>query len=343
MKDRIKAVVATDHTFECDTIIIGRAGEEETARLEITLPRTNSFDKVYLDFEKPNGEQFRTQRLMDESGVAVYDVERYIMTESGELKVQLVIETASGGDWRSSVKRFRILDSIKAKTTITPISPSEWSPETNAYNVGDIVTRYGIYYICIKALPIGAVMSTPEGDAESWKRINGTYRGEYSEAEKYNAGDIVEKNGNIYQSNTDNPLTPPDNDMAGHWTLLFESESGGGSGGDSLVTLSGSYMIGGSGYTSNKNYELHPYNFTIKESVNGTVNGSVFAFIEVSGCGGDSCPEQPFTLIKFTDVSGNLVDSFMSYQLENSGVGFTVHSDTRVTALFYSVLTGMMA
>ena len=112
---------------------------------------------------------------------------------------------------------------------------------------------------------------------------------------------------------------------------------------ESLVTLSGSYTLGGSGSSSNMNYGQHPYNFNIKESVYGTVNGSVFNYIEVSGCGGDNCPEQPFTSIRFTDNNGNVVASYMSYDLMYSGVGITINSPTRVTSLFYNVLMGMMA
>lgn len=210
--------------------------------------------------------------------------------------------------------------------------------EYKVYNPNDIVIYNNIYYICIKTTQGG--WENPENTPTEWERLNGSYKGTYNEAESYNVGDIVEKNGSIYQANRDNPMTPPDSNMAGHWTELYLNENGGG---ESLVTLSGSYMLGGNGLTSNTNYGVHPYTFNIKEAVSGTVNGSAFDYIEVSGCGGDSCPEQPFTSIKFTDASGNLVDSFMSYDLANSGVGITVHSDTRVTALFYSVLTGMMA
>ena len=102
-------------------------------------------------------------------------------------------------------------------------------------------------------------------------------------------------------------------------------------------------MLGGSGSPYNSHYSLHPYNFTIKEAVSGTVNGSAFAFITVSGVGGDSCPDNPFTSISFTDSDGSVVASYSSTDIIQSGVGITVHSDTRVTSLFYSVLTGMMA
>ena len=114
-------------------------------------------------------------------------------------------------------------------------------------------------------------------------------------------------------------------------------QSGGGS--ESSVYLSGSYTIGGNGRYYNGNYYDHPYNYTIKEAVSGQVNGTPFSFIEVVGVGGASCPDQPFTTIRFSDSSGNVVASYVSYNLESTGVEITQASG-RVTALFYSVLMG---
>lgn len=76
-------------------------------------------------------------------------------------------------------------------------SVGEWSPETNAYNPGDLVTYKGVYYICIKALSIGAVMNNPEADTDSWARLS--IVGEWSpETTAYNIGDIVTYNGVYY-------------------------------------------------------------------------------------------------------------------------------------------------
>ena len=114
MEDKILVNLSTDHTFECNVDIIGREGEGNTTRLEISVPEGLTGCSVYLDFEKPNGEKFRTPKLKIENGVAIYDVVPYLLTDSGEIKVQAVLVTNSGQTWKSYTKRYLIPDSIDA-------------------------------------------------------------------------------------------------------------------------------------------------------------------------------------------------------------------------------------
>lgn len=114
MEDKILVNLSTDHTFECNVDIIGREGEGNTTRLEISVPEGLTGCSVYLDFEKPNGEKFRTPKLTIENGVAIYDVVPYLLTDSGEIKVQAVLVTNSGQTWKSYTKRYLIPDSIDA-------------------------------------------------------------------------------------------------------------------------------------------------------------------------------------------------------------------------------------
>ena len=116
VKDKIAVTVATDlnHTYECPTDIIGREGEGNVSRLEITIPAELCDYAVYIDFKKPSGETIRTPQLEVESGVAKYDVPLYILSESGELKVQLVFQHSKGMIWKSSKKKYFIQKSINA-------------------------------------------------------------------------------------------------------------------------------------------------------------------------------------------------------------------------------------
>ena len=116
MKDKIAVTVATDlnHTYECTSDIIGRAGEGNVSQLKITIPEKLSNYAVYIDFRKPNGEEIRTPQLKVESGVATYDVPQYILADSGELKVQLVFQKQDGTIWKSSKKSYFIQKSINA-------------------------------------------------------------------------------------------------------------------------------------------------------------------------------------------------------------------------------------
>lgn len=118
MENRIVVNIGTDHAFECATDIIGRSGEGDSTKLEITIPDKLHNCSVYLDFEMPNGEKLRTPKLEIEGGVAVYKVAQYLLTEKGELKVQLVFVNEGGAIWKSFKKRFNILKSINAEEEI---------------------------------------------------------------------------------------------------------------------------------------------------------------------------------------------------------------------------------
>ena len=118
MENRILVNIGTDHAFECETNIIGRSGEGDSTKLEITIPERLHNCSVYLDFEMPNGEKLRTPKLEIEGGVAVYKVAQYLLTEKGELKVQLVFINEGGAIWKSFKKRFNILKSINAEEEI---------------------------------------------------------------------------------------------------------------------------------------------------------------------------------------------------------------------------------
>ena len=114
MKNKIQINLGTDHTLECTEKVIGRAGEGLVSRLEIAVPDALSSYDAYIDFEKPNGETFRTPKLEVDYGVAHYDVPQYLLVENGEIKVQLVFEKSNGKVWKSSKKRYTILKSINA-------------------------------------------------------------------------------------------------------------------------------------------------------------------------------------------------------------------------------------
>ena len=114
MKNTIQINLGADHTLECDEKIIGRSGEGLVSRLEVTIPEALTNYDVYIDFEKPNGELLRTPKLEVEYGVAFYDVPKYLLAESGEIKLQLVFANQSGATWKSSKKRYNILKSINA-------------------------------------------------------------------------------------------------------------------------------------------------------------------------------------------------------------------------------------
>lgn len=125
MEERILVNLSTDHIFESETNILGREGEGNTARLEITIPEVLCGCSVYLDFQKPNGEKLRTPKLEIENGVAVYNIVPYLLTDEGEVKVQAVLKTASGGTWKTTVKKYFNYDSINAEDYINDYPEKE--------------------------------------------------------------------------------------------------------------------------------------------------------------------------------------------------------------------------
>lgn len=116
MEDKILVILNEDanHTFESEESVIGRVGEGGIAQFEITIPEKLTNGSLYLDFKKPNGEKIRTRRLDINGGKAVYDVEKYLLTDDGEIKVQAVFVTSSGKTWKSSKKKYNILKSVNA-------------------------------------------------------------------------------------------------------------------------------------------------------------------------------------------------------------------------------------
>ena len=116
MKDIISVNIATDlnHTFECDSNILGREGEGNTTQLQLTIPEALLNRDVYLEFEKPNKERIRTSKLEIEKGVAFYDVPQYVLAEDGEISVQAIFEKENGSTWKSSIKKFFATKSINA-------------------------------------------------------------------------------------------------------------------------------------------------------------------------------------------------------------------------------------
>lgn len=125
MQEKIKVNLSKDHIFECETNILGREGEGNTAQLEITIPEELCSCSVYLDFKKPNGEKLRTPKLEIVDGLAYYTVTPYLLTDEGEVQVQAVLKTASGGTWKTTVKKYYNDDSINAEDYINDYPQKE--------------------------------------------------------------------------------------------------------------------------------------------------------------------------------------------------------------------------
>ena len=114
MKDVIVVNVNPDHNTESGSNILGREGEGKASQLEIFIPeRLREYD-IYIDFKKPNGETVRTPRLELAGSVAIYEVPQFLLSESGIIEMQLVFQSENEEVWKSSVRRYTIVESINA-------------------------------------------------------------------------------------------------------------------------------------------------------------------------------------------------------------------------------------
>lgn len=112
--DVININVTEGHIFECLTDTIARAGEADNLVLNITFPKRFEDRWPYLDFKKPNGERFRSEKLVVEGNAARYVMPLYLLDTDGTLEVQFVSQDDSGLVWKTYVKKFDVKYSINA-------------------------------------------------------------------------------------------------------------------------------------------------------------------------------------------------------------------------------------
>lgn len=118
MQDNVLVNIGLDHSFGCSTEVIGRAGEGYVTRFVITIPEALRACSLYLDFQLPLGQTHRTPRLAMSNGVAIYDVQPFILDENGELKVQAVLKKQSGETWKSRIKTYIVDKSITVSDNV---------------------------------------------------------------------------------------------------------------------------------------------------------------------------------------------------------------------------------
>lgn len=113
-KDTIRITINDDHTYNCNAVTIGRAGENEITQLEITIPEELNTFWAYLDFKISNGATYKTPRLPIENNVIEYDIPSGLIKDGGSLEVQLVLQNENGKIWKSASKKYVVLKSVGA-------------------------------------------------------------------------------------------------------------------------------------------------------------------------------------------------------------------------------------
>lgn len=118
MQNTISITVSADHRVCCPEWDIARTGENECTRFDITLAEELSTYSAYIDFEKPDGEKFKTPRLNIENNRITYDLPSAVLDVKGNLLVQLVLQNDKGEIWKSNVQKFYVSESVNATEAI---------------------------------------------------------------------------------------------------------------------------------------------------------------------------------------------------------------------------------
>ena len=117
-KDTLSVTVGDDHSFVCSVVTLGRTGENAVSQLEINIPEELNNFWAYLDFKKSSGKTFKTPRLTIDNNKIEYDIPGGLLDESGNIEIQLVLESEKGEVWKSATKKFVVLKSIDAGNDI---------------------------------------------------------------------------------------------------------------------------------------------------------------------------------------------------------------------------------
>lgn len=126
----IEIKLNNNRTFECDNTIIGKTYENKTTTLKFYLTEEMISKDFYIEFEKPDGTKFITERLIitstytsdgttDEFNEAnvEYEIPNSLLDLKGELKVEAVMRK-DDEVWKSYTLKFNILNSINASEDI---------------------------------------------------------------------------------------------------------------------------------------------------------------------------------------------------------------------------------
>lgn len=141
-----------NRTFECDNTIIGKTYENKATTLKFCLTEEMISKDFYIEFEKPDGTKFITERLIitstytsdgttDEFNEAniEYEIPNSLLDLKGELKVEAVMRN-DDEVWKSYTMTFNILNSINASEDIPGQHPDFIS---EAQKVIDLIETTG--------------------------------------------------------------------------------------------------------------------------------------------------------------------------------------------------------
>ena len=147
MKDLILVKICADHTWECATNIIGRAGEGNITILKILLTKEEmSKYSVYLKFKKPNGKKVKSLPLNITDNMVFYQIPKILLSESGKLEVQLFLEQDNKTIWASNTKTYFVSDSVSGDEELPEIESDVYIPTDEDLSYGEDEVYYTVTF-----------------------------------------------------------------------------------------------------------------------------------------------------------------------------------------------------
>ena len=127
------------HEAEKCTNIIARQNEDNCIALLFKIPHELADKLMYLDFEKPDGEKFKTPPLTIDENFAEYEIGNNLTDIPGTLKMDVLF----GGEdylWKSFTRTFVIKSAINATQEIVDGNP-DWvsSVDSRINAINDVI------------------------------------------------------------------------------------------------------------------------------------------------------------------------------------------------------------
>lgn len=122
MINLIPIIIDERGTVKKDIAILANEGENLSKSFVILLPNSIKDKWLYVEFEKPNGDKFASERLEAVGNYLTYDITNQL-TVTGKLVCQVVAKNADSVIWKSNKFDFTITSSINATEQVATSRP----------------------------------------------------------------------------------------------------------------------------------------------------------------------------------------------------------------------------
>lgn len=136
MINKINIEIDVGGNITKSTNILAKKGENLSKQLHITLPEIIRPLTIYIDFEKANGEKYRTAALAVNDDHVEYDIHSALLDVKGTIKAEVIAKDNDSMVWKSNTMKFEVLEAIEAteELVINTVSLEEESANSVIYD-----------------------------------------------------------------------------------------------------------------------------------------------------------------------------------------------------------------